>query len=161
MNEVYRSYSVHVISAWRTNTVSLLTVTCGMPPKRSTILQCSKNLKEETAIEPGSHSDALSQDQSAISRFAAGIRSNRMISASRRFRNTLLRKPDVPDGLIQFWMGHERKNMTDVYDNCRDDLEYRAGCRKESVWDLNCVGTKADICTDVPKPRFQLCLQGT
>ena len=31
----------------------------------------------------------------------------------------------VPDGLIQFWMGHARASMTDTYDKVRDDLEFR------------------------------------
>jgi len=45
--------------------------------------------------------------------------------AFRRYRNTFLRKARVPDGLIQFWMGHARASMTDTYDKVRDDLEFR------------------------------------
>ena len=45
--------------------------------------------------------------------------------AFRRFRNTHLRKARVPDGLIQFWMGHAGETMTDNYDRVREDLEFR------------------------------------
>jgi len=45
--------------------------------------------------------------------------------AFRRYRNTHLRKNRVPDGLIQFWMGHGRESMTDLYDRVREDVEFR------------------------------------
>jgi integrase len=45
--------------------------------------------------------------------------------AFRRFRNTYLRKKRVPDGLIQFWMGHAAGSMTDNYDRVREDVEFR------------------------------------
>lgn len=45
--------------------------------------------------------------------------------AFRRYRNTHLRKNRVPDGLIQFWMGHAPESMTDVYDKVREDVEFR------------------------------------
>lgn len=45
--------------------------------------------------------------------------------AFRRFRDTHLRKSRVPDGLIQFWMGHAPESMTDLYDKVRDDAEFR------------------------------------
>jgi integrase len=44
----------------------------------------------------------------------------------RRFRNTFLRKARVPDGLIQFWMGHAPESMTDNYDKVGEDLEFRS-----------------------------------
>lgn len=45
--------------------------------------------------------------------------------AFRRFRNTHLRKERVPDDLIQCWLGHAGKSMTDEYSQIRDDLKYR------------------------------------
>jgi integrase len=45
--------------------------------------------------------------------------------AFRRFRNTHLRKNRVPDDLIQWWLGHAGKSMTDEYSQVRDDLKYR------------------------------------
>ena len=45
--------------------------------------------------------------------------------AFRRFRNTHLRKSRVPDGLIQYWMGHAGGTMTDNYDRVREDLTFR------------------------------------
>jgi hypothetical protein len=45
--------------------------------------------------------------------------------AFRRFRNTFLRKSHVPDDLIQFWLGHAGKGMTDECSHVRDDLKYR------------------------------------
>ena len=45
--------------------------------------------------------------------------------AFRRYRNTHLRKARVPDGLIQYWMGHAGSSMTDNYDRVREDLEFR------------------------------------
>jgi len=43
----------------------------------------------------------------------------------RRFRNTFLRKARVPDGLIQYWLGHAPQSMTDTYDKVGEDLEFR------------------------------------
>ena len=45
--------------------------------------------------------------------------------AFRRFRNTFLRKNHVPDDLIQFWLGHAGKSMTDDYSHVREDVKYR------------------------------------
>jgi integrase len=45
--------------------------------------------------------------------------------AFRRFRNTFLRKNHIPDDLIQFWLGHAGKTMTDEYSHVRDDVKYR------------------------------------
>ena len=46
--------------------------------------------------------------------------------AFRRFRNTFLRKNHVPDDLIQFWLGHAGKSMTDECSHVREDVK----CRK-------------------------------
>jgi integrase len=45
--------------------------------------------------------------------------------AFRRFRTTHLRKRRAPEGLIQFWLGHAGKSITDGYDRVREDVEYR------------------------------------
>jgi integrase len=54
--------------------------------------------------------------------------------AFRRFRDTYLRnEARTPDGIIKYWMGHDGKDMTDLYDKAgtwrktrRDEAE-RAG----------------------------------
>ncbi len=51
--------------------------------------------------------------------------SKRGFHSFRRFRNTYLRKSQCPDGLIKFWMGHAKLDMTDVYDRVREDVEFR------------------------------------
>jgi integrase len=43
----------------------------------------------------------------------------------RRFRITHLRKQGVPEGLIQFWAGHQGKSITDRYDKIGQDVEAR------------------------------------
>jgi integrase len=48
----------------------------------------------------------------------------------RRFRNTHLRKTACPDGLVKFWMGHANRDMTDVYDKVRDDVQFRRDVAK-------------------------------
>jgi integrase len=46
--------------------------------------------------------------------------------AFRRFRNTYLRnKTSCPDGLVKFWMGHSGRDMSDLYDKVREDIQYR------------------------------------
>jgi len=45
--------------------------------------------------------------------------------AFRRFRTTHLRKRRAPEGLVQFWLGHAGKSITDGYDRVREDVEYR------------------------------------
>jgi len=45
--------------------------------------------------------------------------------AFRRFRTTHLRKQRAPEGLVQFWLGHGGKSITDGYDRVREDVEYR------------------------------------
>ena len=45
--------------------------------------------------------------------------------AFRRFRTTHLGKQRAPEGLVQFWLGHAGKSITDGYDPVREDLEYR------------------------------------
>src|ERR1051325_571501 len=44
---------------------------------------------------------------------------------TRRFRATWLRKQMAPEGLVQFWLGHAGKSVTDGYDRIREDVEYR------------------------------------
>jgi len=45
--------------------------------------------------------------------------------AFRRFRITHLRKNLTPDGLVQFWAGHNGRTITDGYDKVKDDVEFR------------------------------------
>lgn len=45
--------------------------------------------------------------------------------AFRRFRNTFLRQSHCPDGVLKFWLGHSGKDMSDLYDRSREDLQYR------------------------------------
>jgi hypothetical protein len=63
--------------------------------------------------------------------------------AFRRFRNTFLRKGHVPDDLIQFWLGHAGKSMTDEYLQVRDDLKYRKMVAEQ-------VGTGFEIPIQIP-----------
>jgi hypothetical protein len=45
--------------------------------------------------------------------------------AFRRFRTTHLRKQRVTEGLVQFWLDHAGKSITDGHDRVREDVEYR------------------------------------
>jgi len=45
--------------------------------------------------------------------------------AFRRFRNTHLSEKDVPDRLIQFWMGHKDRTMTDRYTKLKRAVSFR------------------------------------
>jgi integrase len=45
--------------------------------------------------------------------------------AFRRFRVTHLRKNRVPEDLIQFWIGHANKSITDGYSKMKEDVEFR------------------------------------
>jgi integrase len=45
--------------------------------------------------------------------------------AFRRYRTTWLRKQRAPEGLVQYWLGHAGKSITDGYDRVREDVEYR------------------------------------
>ena len=45
--------------------------------------------------------------------------------AFRRYRNSWLRRQKAPDNLIQFWLGHGDRNMTDHYDHVGKDVEHR------------------------------------
>ena len=46
--------------------------------------------------------------------------------AFRRFRNTYLRnKTQCPDGLRNYWMGHAGKDMSDLYDKIKEDVQFR------------------------------------
>jgi integrase len=43
----------------------------------------------------------------------------------RRFRTTVLRKNQVPEDLVRYWIGHAEKSVTDRYSKLKDDLEFR------------------------------------
>jgi integrase len=45
--------------------------------------------------------------------------------AFRRFRVSWLRKQRAPEHLIQYWVGHANKTITDLYDKATHDDEYR------------------------------------
>jgi integrase len=45
--------------------------------------------------------------------------------AFRRFRTTRLRKQRAPEDLIQFWLGHANKTVTDEYAKLFEDVEFR------------------------------------
>jgi integrase len=45
--------------------------------------------------------------------------------AFRRFRITHLRKNDVPEDLVHYWVGHAGKSVTDAYRKSRLDLAFR------------------------------------
>jgi integrase len=45
--------------------------------------------------------------------------------AFRRYRATWLRKQSTPEGLVQFWLGHSAKSITDGYDRVREDVAFR------------------------------------
>jgi integrase len=46
--------------------------------------------------------------------------------AFRRFRNTYLRNyAECPEGLYKYWMGHAGKDMSDLYDKIKEDVEFR------------------------------------
>jgi integrase len=51
--------------------------------------------------------------------------SQRGFHAFRRFRNTFLRQSHCPDGILKFWLGHSGRDMSDLYDRSREDLQYR------------------------------------
>jgi integrase len=74
--------------------------------------------------------------------------------AFRRFRNTFLRKNHVPDDLIQFWLGHAGKNMTDDYSAVRDDLKYRKMVAEQVGIGFELPLQTASIVPNVPKSRF-------
>ena len=43
----------------------------------------------------------------------------------RRFRNSFLRSEQVPDHLINYWIGHYQKSMIEVYDKLKENVKYR------------------------------------
>jgi integrase len=46
--------------------------------------------------------------------------------AFRRFRNTYLRNyTECPEGLYKYWMGHAGRDMSDLYDKVKEDVEFR------------------------------------
>jgi integrase len=46
----------------------------------------------------------------------------------RRFRVTHLRKNQVPEDLLRFWIGHADQSVTDNYSNVRQDVAFRQLC---------------------------------
>ena len=50
--------------------------------------------------------------------------------AFRRYRNTFLRQSHCPDALLKFWMGHSGRDMSDLYDRSREDVQYRKDVAK-------------------------------
>jgi hypothetical protein len=46
--------------------------------------------------------------------------------AFRRFRNTFLRNyTECPEGLYKYWLGHAGKDMSDLYDKIKEDIQFR------------------------------------
>ena len=44
----------------------------------------------------------------------------------RRFRNTHLRvRTECPEGLQKYWMGDADESMIDLYDQIKEDVEFR------------------------------------
>ena len=74
--------------------------------------------------------------------------------AFRRFRNTFLRKSHVPDDLIQFWLGHAGKSMTDDYSQIRDDLKYRKLVAEQVGIGFELPPQTPSIVPNVPKSGF-------
>ncbi len=74
--------------------------------------------------------------------------------AFRRFRNTFLRKNHVRDDLIQFWLGHAGKSMTDDYSAVRDDLKYRKMVAEQVGIGFELPLQTASIVPNVPKSGF-------
>jgi len=50
--------------------------------------------------------------------------------AFRRFRLTHIRKRGVPKDLGRFWMGHDDKEIGDIYSKLKEDVEFRQGWTK-------------------------------
>jgi len=71
--------------------------------------------------------------------------------AFRRFRTTHLRKQRTPEGLVQFWLGHAGKSITDGYDMVREDEEYR----KEVVASVGFGFTISEYVPDVVVSRVR------
>jgi integrase len=76
--------------------------------------------------------------------------------AFRRFRNTFLRKSHVPDDLIQWWLGHAGKSMTDEYSQVRDDVEYR-----KMVTEQVGIGFELPAQTPSIAPNAPICIEGS
>jgi len=74
--------------------------------------------------------------------------------AFRRFRNTFLRKSHVPDDLIQFWLGHAGKSMTDDYSQVRDDLKYRKLVAEQVGIGFELPPQTPSVVPNVPKSGF-------
>jgi integrase len=74
--------------------------------------------------------------------------------AFRRFRNTHLRKNRVPDDLIQWWLGHAGKSMTDEYSQVRNDLKYRKLIAEQVGIGFELLVQTAPVVPNVPKSEF-------
>jgi len=73
--------------------------------------------------------------------------------AFRRFRNTWLRKNRVHDDLIQFWLGHSPKTMTEFYSKLKEDVEFRKKMTTEVGLGFSLPPLEQFICTKVRKRR--------
>ncbi|MGA8234687.1 MAG: site-specific integrase [Candidatus Acidiferrales bacterium] len=62
--------------------------------------------------------------------------------AFRRFRITHLRKNGVPDDLINYWVGHAGKSVTDAYSKLKLDFEFRKQ-----------VAQRVGLSFDLPSPK--------
>ena len=55
------------------------------------------------------------------------------VHAFRRFRNTYLKnRTSCPEGVRQFWLGWEDKDMSDLYDQIREDVAFRREWAKKA-----------------------------
>lgn len=70
--------------------------------------------------------------------------------AFRRFRNTYLKNhTDCPKGLYDYWLGHAGKDMSDLYDKIKENIEFR------KTWAERCgLGFElSPVVPNVPKTR--------
>jgi integrase len=75
--------------------------------------------------------------------------SKRGFHSFRRFRNTFLRQSHCPDGILKFWLGHSGKDMSDLYDRSREDLQYRKDVAKSMGIGFELSKTLTDKCSKV------------
>jgi len=74
--------------------------------------------------------------------------------AFRRFRVTQLRRMHTPGDLIQFWLGHAKQTVTDVYSKLDEDVEFRKEWAEKAG-----LGFKIEVLgADVAPKRF-ICTQ--
>lgn len=93
-----------------------------------------------------SQSDILRQ---VLHPILAGLRQEKAgFHSFRRFRVTHLRKNRVPDSLIQYWIGHSPKTVTDKYTKISDELHFRRECAEQVAlgFEIPAVGgTQIDV----------------